>query len=289
MGTPVRLSPVIFDFEGFSETGRNTIQEHSIDNTRHSKTLVPETSNPESPVGNHESLPSTDSEKQTNNSIQPYHSSRVDVIKSAYSKQFPGCQRGVALMAVPLRVSSVGDYQQKWKCFLTFLKRNKIPFKKVTLSSVLQFLTFPFYEKHLKPGTIARYKTALTIPLRMHFKIDLKSDAFADLIRSMYLQRPNKPITAPTWSLNKVLDFLNKGNKLSDKVSLLRKTAFLFLLATGWRISELHACTRNSDFCTLSNNSLLLRPHPSFLAKNESTQKRWSHKEIKVTSRWLHQ
>merc|ERR1712121_169784 len=51
---------------------------------------------------------------------------------------------------------------------------------------------------------------------------------------------------------------------------------------TGWRISELHACVRNSDLCTFSNNSLLLRPHPSFLAKNESTQKRWSHKEIKI-------
>ena len=134
----------------------------------------------------------------------------------------------------------------------------------------------------VQPGTIARYKTALTIPLWMLFKIDFKSDAFADLIRSMCLHRHNKPISAPTWSLNKVLDFLNKENKLSDKVSLLRKTAFLLLLATGWRISELHACVRNSDFCTFSNNSLLLRPHPSFLAKNESTQKRWSHKEIEV-------
>ena len=89
-------------------------------------------------------------------------------------------------------------------------------------------------------------------------------------------------MTAPAWSLNKVLDFLNKETNLSDKVSLLRKTAFLLLLATGWRISELHACVRNSDSCTFSNNSLLLRPHPSFLAKNESTQKRWSHMEIKV-------
>ena len=133
-----------------------------------------------------------------------------------------------------------------------------------------------------KPGTIARYKTALTIPQWMYFKINLKSEAFADLIRSMCLQRPNKPISAPAWSLDKVLDFLNKENKLSDKVSLLRKTAFLLLLTTGWRISELHACVRNSDFCTFSNNSLSLRPHPSFLAKNESTRKRWSHKEIMV-------
>ena len=117
-----------------------------------------------------------------------------------------------------------------------------ITFLRYEFYSNLSLKTYFMKEKWIipsKPGTIARYKTALTIPLRMHFKIDLKSDAFADLIRSMYLQRPNKPITAPAWSLNKVLDFLNKENKLSDKVSLLRKTAFLFLLATGWRISEL--------------------------------------------------
>ena len=184
-------------------------------------------------------------------------------------------------MATPLRISTVGDYQQKWKCFLNFLRRNRISFKDVTISSVLQFLTFLFYEKHLKPGTVAHYKTALTVPLRMHFNINLKSDAIGDLIRSMFLQRPNKPVSAPAWNLNRVLEFLDNDNR-SDKGSLLRKTAFLLLLATGWRISELHACVRNSEFCSFTNNSLFLRPHPSFLAKNESTQKRWNHKEIKV-------
>ena len=63
---------------------------------------------------------------------------------------------------------------------------------------------------------------------------------------------------------------------------LLRKTAFLLLLATGWRISELHACVRDTEFCRFSGESLFIRPHPSFLAKNESTQARWDHKEIKV-------
>ena len=118
--------------------------------------------------------------------------------------------------------------------------------------------------------------------MKMHFQIDLKSQAIADLIRSMFIQRPNTPVTAPAWSLNKVLEFLDKQHNILDKVTLLRKTAFLLLLATGWRISELHACVRNSEFCSFSKSSLLLRPHPSFLAKNESTQKRWDHKEIKV-------
>ena len=150
------------------------------------------------------------------------------------------------------------------------------------MASVLQFFTYLFYEKHLKPGTVAHYRSALMVPLKMHFQIDLNSRAIADLVRSMFIQRPNKPVTAPSWSLNKVLEFLDNQQSLNDRVMLLRKSAFLLLLATGWRISELHACVRNEDFCKFSKNSLLIRPHPSFLAKNESTQNRWNHKEIKV-------
>ena len=75
-----------------------------------------------------------------------------------------------------------------------------------------------------------------------------------------------------------MLKFLDNDTNRSDKVLLLRKTAFLLLQATGWRISELHACVRNSEFCSFINNSLFLRPHPSFLANNE----RWKHKEIKI-------
>ena len=63
---------------------------------------------------------------------------------------------------------------------------------------------------------------------------------------------------------------------------LLQKTAFLLLLATGWRVSELHACVRSREFCSISHdNTLRIRPHPSFLAKNESTMNRWNHKSIK--------
>ena len=54
------------------------------------------------------------------------------------------------------------------------------------------------------------------------------------------------------------------------------------LLATGWRVSELHACVRQEEYCQFSyDSSLRLRPHPSFLAKNECPRRRWTHKEIK--------
>ena len=61
----------------------------------------------------------------------------------------------------------------------------------------------------------------------------------------------------------------------------MRKAAFLILLATGWRISELQACVRDAELCKFTErSSLIIRPHPLFLAKNEC-RKRMSFREIK--------
>ncbi len=99
----------------------------------------------------------------------------------------------------------------------------------------------------------------------------------------MQIERPNTPAKSPAWSLNKVLQHIDSWPIKVPLDCLLQKTAFLLLLATGWRISELHACVRATDFCAISRDlTLSLRPHPSFLAKNECPQKRWSHKKIEA-------
>ena len=150
------------------------------------------------------------------------------------------------------------------------------------MTNDIQFLSFLFYEKHFGPGTAAHYRTALVIPLQTYFNIDIKVPAVTDLLRAMCLQRPREPTSAPAWNLNKVLTFLENLPQPIPLVMLFRKTAFLLMLATGWRVSELHACVRDKDFCYFSRDSTLcIRPHPSFLGKNERTQDRWEHKEIK--------
>ena len=211
-----------------------------------------------------------------------YKTPRLDLIKKAYGQQYPGCPQALDLMAAPLRLKSIKDYEHKWKTFMNYLIKNDIPFHDITTGTVLQFLASLFYDKHLKPGTITHYRTALSVPLKTYFNIDLKVPAITDLIRARWIQRPNKPVSAPAWSLNKVLEFLDDLPSDINKIMLFRKTAFLLLLATGWRVSELHACVRDKEYCRFTNNSTLqIRPHPSFLAKNESTQKRWSHKEVR--------
>ena len=84
-------------------------------------------------------------------------------------------------------------------------------------------------------------------------------------------------------ALGKVLALLESLSP-SSEIDSLKKTAFLLLLSTGWRISELHACVRDKEYCRISErNSLLLRPHPSFLAKNEH-KKRIETREILTLS-----
>ena len=281
--TLISVSSYDLDFEGFGEVDGDQLQNGNSDNPGNTdQTLVHGIATEEHSIESYQCTLTTDSERQTRDSSNMYKTPRLDLIKKAYGQQYPGCPQALDLMAAPLRLKSIKDYEHKWKTFMNYLIKNDIPFLDITTGTVLQFLASLFYDKHLKPGTITHYKTALSVPLKTYFNIDLKVPAITDLIRAMWIQRPNKPVSAPAWSLNKVLEFLDDLPSDINKIMLFRKMAFLLLLATGWRVSELHACVRDKEYCRFTNDSTLqIRPHPSFLVKNESTQKRWSHKEVR--------
>ena len=285
LGSSLSLPSVIHDFEGFEQTDRNQIQECNTDHSRDAmQTMVHGSEITTNTFIYNESTSTTDSSEQNGEGTQPDQTSRMAVIEAGYKKQYPDCPaEGITLMAAPVRKVSTNEYQRKWKVFMTFLRLRNIPFKNISVTKVIQFLCFLFYERNLSPSTVAHYRTALVVPLLVYFNIDLKVPALRDLLRAMCLQRPKTPSAAPAWSLNKVLKFLeNLPSNISQEM-LLRKTAFLLLLATGWRVSELHACVRDHEFCFFNENSVLhIRPHPSFLAKNERSQDRWEHKEIKM-------
>ena len=185
------------------------------------------------------------------------------------------------MISEPIRKSSAQNYEIKWKKFLSFLTSEHIPLHKVEFQHVVRFLTHLFYDKALKPTTIAHYRSAITLPLKLKYNIDLRVPEINQLLRAMTLQRPKSITTAPSWKLSTVLDLLEKGTEPNSETMYLRKAAFLLLLATGWRISELHACVRDDELCRFTDNSsLIIRPHPGFLAKNES-RKRMPFREIK--------
>ena len=184
-------------------------------------------------------------------------------------------------MSRPLKPKSIEDYDQKWKKFMGYLEQ-EIPGCVPIIDDALDFL-LKLFNDGLKPATVNHYKSSISKPLLARFGIDLRIPEARDLIWAMYQKRPNKPSQDPHWDLNKVLKYIDEDmpEDLSNE-DLLRKTAFLLLLATGIRISELHATLRTRDCCSFTaDNFLRLRHHELFLAKNERPDKRWPSRIVK--------
>ena len=177
--TPLSVSTLRNDFKGFSEDHRDKVRHGNTINARNADTTVVHgATTEEHSVETDQSTSSTNSGRQTGQGSNTNNSSRVEIIKTALRKRFTGCDAAIDLIATPLRPNSIRDYQHKWDTFVLFLNNNNIPLEQITVSSVLQFFTFLFHHKHFKPGTIAHYKTALMVPLKEYFNIDLKDIAF---------------------------------------------------------------------------------------------------------------
>ena len=205
----------------------------------------------------------------------------MEVIEEGLRKRFPNC-KAIGLMARPTRNSTQNDYQQKWMAFINYLYREKVSPGSLKDIHLINFLK-ELFDNGKKPGTVNKYKTALTKPLSFLANINVKIDPITDLIRAMYIEKPNMPSEDPQWNLNKVLKYIDEEMPTHpSEGDLLAKAAFLLLLASGMRISELHACMRTKDCCNFTRDNFLeLSHHPNFLAKNERPDKRWKFKVIK--------
>ena len=279
----ISVSPNANDFYGFSKNNASKHRERNRDFKRGTitKLVSPPEIQADTGKDNHSQI-ATNSREHTAVGPQNFQTSRLEVLKLAYKTKYPGCDTDtINLMSTPIKKSSESDYQGKWKQFLKYIQERGIPFESVKDDIVLGFLSYLFHTRGLKPSTVGHYRSALSKPLLLHLNIDLRKDAVCSMIRSMRQQRPHEPPPRPAWSLSKVLEYLESLDTASTTNSL-RKTSFLLLLATVWRISELHACVRNTDHCRFTENaSLLLQPHSSFLAKNGLRQ-RIAVKEIRT-------
>ena len=269
--------------KGSSKVGTYSLRESDLNHTRYThETLVHETVASQHTFTALGSNLISDSGEQNREPSLYFETSRMAVVRKAWQSQFPKYPRIADILSHPIRKSSVRDYERKWSKFISFLEDEGVSPTNISLSDVMGFFVFLFDKKKLKPGTVSHYRSAIAVPLRIAYNIDLQDPAVSTLLRGMYIQRPNSPISAPTWSLNRTLQYLDGLQPPATLEVLMQKTAFLLLLATGFRVSELHACVRDTSLCSFTGASTLrLRPHPNFLAKNECPKKRWSHKVIK--------
>ena len=275
--------PSSADFEGFPEADSIKFRKSPFYNKRRTdKTLVLSSQITSVSFVQNKGSTATAGRKPAGKRHKDFHTSRVGVLKEACVEQFPDCdQQTLNLVARSVRQSSEADYQRKWESFLLFIKEKGVDFDDINFTIVLRFFSFLFYTKGLKPSTVCHYRSALARPLLAYFNIDLRVPEVNAMLRAMKIQRPNEPSPRPAWKLSKVLSYLESLDTSSETNSL-RKTAFLLLLATGWRISEIHACVRNIEFLRFNeSHNIILQPHSSFLAKN-GLRRRLEPKEIKA-------
>ena len=210
-----------------------------------------------------------------------YYTSRLEALKLAFSHIFPQEESVISFLISTIRNSSANDYQIKYGIFMEFLKSERIKLRELQLYHVLRFLIHLFNKKKAV-RTIYAYRSAISQPLKWCFGLDLNSQHITDILKAMTLKRPNNPPREVKWELKDLLSFMDSSPLDSLEEFALQSSAILILLATGWRISELHACVRDISFLSFDvQNILKIRPHDSILAKNECPLKRWEPRIIK--------
>ena len=237
VGSSLHVSTDTFTFEGFVPTDPILLCKRGASHTGNAhETVVHGPSVTGSTFSTPRSPTSPSSSGQNSDSTPHYQTSRVAVIRTAYQSKYHSDQQTIGLLASPIRQSSLGDYEIKWRKFCSFLAEHKITPSQLSLANVLDFFSYLFFDKKLRPSTIAHYRSALTVPLRLKFKIDLHDLAVSHLIRAMYIQRPNVPASAPAWSLNKVLQLLDSWPDKVPLEGLLQKNSISF--TAGYRLEN---------------------------------------------------
>ena len=170
-------------------------------------------------------------------------------------------------IVVSLRDSSLDKYQNLFNNFKEFIhdrygENNKFPL----LAVVLYFNHL--IDKGLAYSTLKGYRAALGPVLTGYFpNYCLAEDSYIKAMISGVNRRcPSNTHHFPGWDLDKVVSFLNTSRDDSF-LFLVQKTLFLVALACPLRANQFNQlCISRSTF---SPETIILRNHPSFMAKNQ--------------------
>ena len=177
-------------------------------------------------------------------------------------------------IAAPQAISTLDIYQGKWRIFEQWCVVNDKEPTTATGPIVADFLIYLFQVKKLALSTIEGYRTAIAGALRQTLREDLGKDKdLTALILSFYRERPRALKTQPPWDLSVVLWTLTQAPfEPLDSISLKLltwKTAFLLLLASGARRSEVHALAFKSVRHQEAWKWVSIDPVPSFVSKTQ--------------------
>ena len=199
--------------------------------------------------------------------------SYMDYLSLVLARQYSKENIEIALKC--LRPSSQTQYNSAWARWTSYLRHTKP--ESITHDTVLSFQRYLLQDCDLASTTVISYKSVLSQPLLQGFGISLNTDIDSMMSRGFHQIKPKTPTPSLTWSLDKVLEYISQeSGRNSSPRFILNKTVFLIALASGARVSELAALTRDPQYLIFTEDgSAKVRPDPKFLGKNENPNKRW--------------
>ncbi len=184
-------------------------------------------------------------------------------------------ERAAKIMASTRRTSTTGTYDARLKRYYSWCRKRHVDPTTAPITVVADFLQELFDVQKFSPNTIAGYRAAISIIHEGHEGTSLGQNRdLRDLIVGMSQLRPIKKSLLPNWSLPLVLNRLIKEPfeplQSADLKFVTLKTAFLIAVASGRRVSEIHALSVDSTHLRWEKAGVRMRTNPHFMAKNES-------------------
>ena len=261
MESNLHLSPEVADSHSHQEAP--DIQEPRSDHSAslHVGSLVPlhsvENAVPEGTVSRRSSTEWTSRLREVD---------RLQFLKELYAQDFGHTISDKLSHAY--RSGTIRQGESNWRTFQKWLPPDVTT---ITARTVMEFLVYLEDDLHLNARTILNYRSRLKQPFQLAFNLDLNSEAFSLLARNQFLSNPPQRRKTPKWSIDRVLEKLASDDFNLESTSpqhVLLKTLFLTALASGNRVSELAAISRQGVSFTVDGATLLT--NPEFIFKNQS-------------------
>ena len=200
---------------------------------------------------------------------------RLDVMREALLKD-GFSPRAVEIILGCHKESTIRQYQSVWDKFHSFLERENVRHDRLKLCHVLNFLSFELETHERAYRTIAGYKCALELPLKIALDLDISGDRTRRFLQGCYNLTPPRKRPMPSWDLSNLLSYLqtDKFEDIKDISFCLlsQKLLFLLMIATGRRISEIANLSRS---IFTEGNRTFIEWLPGFRAKWDSAHSRF--------------
>jgi hypothetical protein len=173
------------------------------------------------------------------------------------------------------RASTRVVYDAHWKRWSDWCADKGVDPVAPSAVDLANHLTFLANELGLSVSSLRVRRSAVCRTLRMLGVSGLSVSPYVtDVLKGVAQRQARTPVRVPAWDLSLVLEFLRSSRFEPLASAPLRlvivKTAFLVLLASGRRASEVNGLSgRSSDIAFESDGSISLRFLPEFRAKNQ--------------------